>query len=149
MITVFFLLSWTEYGIKNIKDSPSRFDEAKALLESMGGKVKDIYMTSGDYDMVMIAELPGDAVAKYALSLAQKGDMDGPHWRVYELIVRRFFATLADPNVNKLVETVSKALSDLGFHLYATDGTSHMLQMNGIPVERIRKVSVCSLTSWC
>lgn len=73
MITVFFLLSWTEYGIKNIKDSPSRFDEAKALLESMGGKVKDIYMTSGDYDMVMIAELPGDAVAKYALSLAQKG----------------------------------------------------------------------------
>jgi len=36
---------------------------------------------------------------------------------------------------------IAKALSDLGFHLYATDGTSHMLQMNGIPVERIRKVS--------
>jgi carbamoyl-phosphate synthase large subunit len=36
---------------------------------------------------------------------------------------------------------IAKALSDLGFHLYATDGTSNMLQMNGIPVEQIRKVS--------
>jgi carbamoyl-phosphate synthase large subunit len=36
---------------------------------------------------------------------------------------------------------IVKTLSDLGFHLYATDGTAHLLQMNGIPVERIRKVS--------
>jgi uncharacterized protein with GYD domain len=73
MITVFYLLSWTEFGIKNIKESPNRFDEAKALLESMGGKVKALYLTSGDYDMVMIAEVPADAVAKYALTVAQKG----------------------------------------------------------------------------
>jgi uncharacterized protein with GYD domain len=73
MITVFFLISWTELGIKNVKDSPKRFEEAKALLESMDGRVKDLYLTSGDYDMVMIAELPGDAVAKYALTVAQKG----------------------------------------------------------------------------
>ncbi len=73
MVTVFYLLSWTEFGIKNIKESPSRFDEAKALLESMGGRVKDLYLTSGDYDLVMIAEVPSEAVAKYALTVAQKG----------------------------------------------------------------------------
>jgi carbamoyl-phosphate synthase large subunit len=36
---------------------------------------------------------------------------------------------------------IVKTLCDLGFHIFATDGTAHMLQMNGIPVERIRKVS--------
>jgi len=35
----------------------------------------------------------------YPVSLAKKGDMDGPHWRIYELVVRRFFATLGDPAV--------------------------------------------------
>ena len=73
MVTVFFLLSWTEFGIKNIKESPARYDDAKALLESMGGQAKALYLTSGDYDMVLIAEIPADAVAKYALTLAQKG----------------------------------------------------------------------------
>jgi carbamoyl-phosphate synthase large subunit len=36
---------------------------------------------------------------------------------------------------------IAKTICDLGFHVYATDGTARMLQMNGIAVERIRKVS--------
>jgi carbamoyl-phosphate synthase large subunit len=36
---------------------------------------------------------------------------------------------------------IAKTLWDLGFHIYATDGTARMFQMNGIAVERIRKVS--------
>jgi carbamoyl-phosphate synthase large subunit len=36
---------------------------------------------------------------------------------------------------------IVKALGDLGFHLYATEGTAHLLRMNGIPVESVRKVS--------
>jgi uncharacterized protein with GYD domain len=67
------LINWTEYGIKNIKESPSRFDEAKTLLESMGGQVKGLYLTSGDFDLILIAEMPSDALAKFVLTVAQRG----------------------------------------------------------------------------
>ena len=36
---------------------------------------------------------------------------------------------------------IVKTLCELGFHICATDGTAHMLQINGIGAERIRKVS--------
>ena len=36
---------------------------------------------------------------------------------------------------------IIRALCDLGFHIYATDGTARMLRTNGIHAERIRKVS--------
>ncbi len=42
----------------------------------------------------------------HPVGLAKKGGIDNSHWRIYELIVRRYFATLADPYINKLVEAV-------------------------------------------
>ena len=73
MITVMFLLNWTESGVKNIKESPHRWEEAKGLLKDMGGQVEGFYLISGDYDMVLIAKMPAEAIAKYALSIASKG----------------------------------------------------------------------------
>jgi DNA topoisomerase-1 len=45
----------------------------------------------------------------HPVGLAKKGDLDNPHWRIYELIVRRFFATLADPFIHKSVEAIFSA----------------------------------------
>ena len=73
MPTVIFLASWTEAGIKDIKNSPKRYDESVALLENMGGKVKGFYLVTGDYDMIVIAEMPADAVPKFVLKLAHAG----------------------------------------------------------------------------
>jgi len=42
----------------------------------------------------------------HPVGLAKKGELDNPHWRIYELIVRRFFATLADPYIYKSVDTI-------------------------------------------
>ena len=36
---------------------------------------------------------------------------------------------------------ITKKLHELGFHIYATEGTGRMLQINGIHVELVRKVS--------
>ena len=70
------LANWTAQGARQIKDSPKRLDSAKRALAEMGGEFKSIYMTMGEYDMVMIYEAPDDAVAaRFTLVLAQLGSV--------------------------------------------------------------------------
>lgn len=54
------LYRYTQQGIKNIKDTPSRIKAAKSKLESAGLKLKDLYLTMGQYDLVAIIEAPSD-----------------------------------------------------------------------------------------
>jgi uncharacterized protein with GYD domain len=76
MPTYLILTNWTNEGVEKIKDSPSRFDAAKKVIESSGGKLKDFYLLMGQYDMALIAEAPDDAtVARVNLSLASKGSV--------------------------------------------------------------------------
>ena len=68
------LLSWTQQGIQNIKDSPSRLEQAKAVTKAAGGEMKSFYMTLGQYDMVAVIEAPDDAAfAKVMLAIATQG----------------------------------------------------------------------------
>ena len=70
------LANWTEQGIKNIKDSPARVEAARQLAKSMGCVMGDFYMTAGATDMVWMFEAPDDdAVAKFTLTLAMKGNV--------------------------------------------------------------------------
>ena len=56
-MTKFIILGqFTQEGIKNIKDSPKRLEDAKKLMESLGGKLKVFYYTLGRYDFVAITE---------------------------------------------------------------------------------------------
>ncbi len=67
-------LNWTDEGAKNVKDIPKRRDAAESLAASLGGKVVDAYVTTGQYDVVTILDMPdGDAMAKYALTLGSRG----------------------------------------------------------------------------
>lgn len=76
MTTYIMLANWTDQGARNVKDSPTRLDAAKKLLGSMGGEVKSFFMTMGDYDMVIVAEAPDDAVAaRFCLQLAMMGNV--------------------------------------------------------------------------
>jgi len=67
MPTYVSLVRWTEQGIKNVKDSPSRAADFSKLVESLGGKVREILLTVGEYDIVTITEFPDDARARAAL----------------------------------------------------------------------------------
>ena len=76
MPTFICSVNWTDQGIQNIKEAPHRAEAARALLEKMGGTVKDVYITTGDRDILLIVEAPdGDVMAKFALAVASQGNV--------------------------------------------------------------------------
>ena len=76
MPTFISFVNWTEQGIKNVKDAPNRFEAAKAALKELGGEIKDIYVTNGQYDILVIADVPdGDVMAKFALAIGAQGNV--------------------------------------------------------------------------
>jgi uncharacterized protein with GYD domain len=63
------LASFTEQGIRNVKDTIRRADAFRDLAKGSGVTIKDIYWTLGQYDIVAIADAP-DEMAMTALGLA-------------------------------------------------------------------------------
>jgi uncharacterized protein with GYD domain len=58
----------------HIKEFPERFAKGRQYLESLGGKVLDLYAVSGPYDLVAILEAPDEqAVMKHGLFVSQTG----------------------------------------------------------------------------
>ena len=76
MATYVSFLKYTEQGIKNIKESPSRVEKARQLIKSLGGELKAFYLVQGLYDALVIAEAPSDdIVAKFALARGSTGNV--------------------------------------------------------------------------
>ena len=76
MAAYVLLIKWTEQGMRQIRDSPNRLDKAKAMLRDMGGQVTAVYMTMGEYDLVVTCEAPDDAVAaRLSLMLGMLGNV--------------------------------------------------------------------------
>jgi uncharacterized protein with GYD domain len=74
MPTYIMLANWTDPGAQKVKDSPRRVDTAKKALTDMGGEFKSLYMTMGEYDLVVVYEAPDDAVAaRFTLLLGMLG----------------------------------------------------------------------------
>ena len=67
---------FTQEGIKNIKDSPKRLEDAKKLMKSLGGKLKVFYYTLGRYDFVAITEgFDLDSALKAAMMIGGVGSV--------------------------------------------------------------------------
>jgi uncharacterized protein with GYD domain len=76
MATYILLTQWTDQGIKNVKASPKRAQDARELGKKFGVEWKSLYMTMGAYDFVITAEAPDDqALAKYVVSLGSQGNV--------------------------------------------------------------------------
>ena len=76
MPTFISYLNWTEQGIRNLKGAPDRAEAARAAIKNLGGEIKDIYLTTGQYDLLVITDLPdGESMAKFSLTLAQQGNV--------------------------------------------------------------------------
>jgi uncharacterized protein with GYD domain len=76
MTTYISVMNYTDKGIQTVRDSPRRLDAAKKLLEDMGGRFKDCFMTMGAYDLILIYEAPDDAVsARFQLLLGAQGNV--------------------------------------------------------------------------
>ena len=76
MPTYISLVNYTEQGVTNITDSPDRLDDAREFAESMGGKLKEWYLTFGENDAVVIAEFPDDETyAQFMLAVNRTGNV--------------------------------------------------------------------------
>ena len=69
MATYIMLASFTEQGIRTVKDTTKRADAFRELAKGSGANIKDIYWTLGQYDIVAVADAP-DEMAMTALGLA-------------------------------------------------------------------------------
>ena len=67
MTTYVSLINWTEQGIKNFSGTIQRAEEFSRLVESSGGRVRELLWTVGEYDIVCIADFPDDEAGVAAL----------------------------------------------------------------------------------
>ena len=74
MSTYFVLVNWTDKGVQQVTDSPKRFDAAKKALKEVGGEVKSVHLTMGEFDLILICEASDDAVmARFVMQLGMQG----------------------------------------------------------------------------
>jgi uncharacterized protein with GYD domain len=78
------LMRWTQQGISNVKESPSRLDAGRQAFKNLGVEIKDVYLTMGRYDLVAVIEGPDDAVARALLSLASQGNIQTETLRAWK-----------------------------------------------------------------
>lgn len=80
------LFSFTAEAIKRFTDQPSdRVAVARGVVESLGGKLETYYWMFGQYDGLVIFELP-DSQAAAAVSLAVTGSGAFSRYETHELI---------------------------------------------------------------
>jgi uncharacterized protein with GYD domain len=76
MPTYIVLGTFAEKGISNIKDSPTRVNDARAAIKKMGGEMKSFYYTMGRYDFAAIGEFPSnEAAMTFLFALGSLGNV--------------------------------------------------------------------------
>lgn len=79
-------LNWTDQGIRNLKEAPKRAAAARDVAKKLGVEIKELYLTSGDSDMVAILETAnGDNVAKFAMAMGAMGNIRSRTARAWTL----------------------------------------------------------------
>lgn len=79
------LVNFTDQGIRNVKESPARYEAFKAAAESVGVSVKSALWTQGAYDLVIITEGNEDAQMALSLKTASLGNVRTQTLRGYSI----------------------------------------------------------------
>ena len=67
--------NWTQEGIKNVQAAPERIKTTHDMVEKAKGKMQ-LFYTLGNYDFVMIVEVPSDeAIMAILLCLGSMGNL--------------------------------------------------------------------------
>ena len=76
MATYILLATYTEQGIRGIKDTVKRTDAVKELAKKAGLTMKESYWTLGAYDVVAVFDGPDDeTMTAFSLSVAKLGNV--------------------------------------------------------------------------
>lgn len=96
MATYLLLGTFTDQGIRNIKDTGKRAEAFRALGKKLGANVKEIYWTLGQYDAAVVIEAPDEmTVTSLALSVGALGN-------VRTQLLRAFTAEEIGPILSKI-----------------------------------------------
>jgi uncharacterized protein with GYD domain len=84
MPTYVTMLKWTELGIKDVKATVDRSEQARQAIEQMGGRLSTIYWTQGAYDIVAVTDFPDEETATaFFLSLGKLGNLRSETLRAF------------------------------------------------------------------
>jgi uncharacterized protein with GYD domain len=76
MATYIVLSSFTDQGVRSVKDTTKRADAVKDLGKKFGVTPKQFYWTLGAYDVVVILDAPDDAaVTAFGLAIGALGNV--------------------------------------------------------------------------
>jgi uncharacterized protein with GYD domain len=76
MATYILLGTFTDQGIRKIKDTTKRADAIREMGKKAGIDVKDMYWTLGQYDVAAIFDAPDEAAAtSLALNIGSQGNV--------------------------------------------------------------------------
>jgi uncharacterized protein with GYD domain len=63
-------------GHPQYQDGPKRAKAAREMAKKIGVDIKQVYLTSGESDLLVLAETPnGDNIAKLALAIGSQGNV--------------------------------------------------------------------------
>lgn len=78
------LVSFTDQGIRDIKNSLKRADHVRRIAAKHKVKIRDIHWTMGRYDIVVLFDAPSDAaLSAFTLENAQLGNVRTETFRAY------------------------------------------------------------------
>ena len=76
MATYIVLNTFTEQGIRTVKETTNRADAVRDMAKKFGVTVKDIYWTLGTYDVVAIFEAPDESsITALTLAIGSAGNI--------------------------------------------------------------------------
>lgn len=76
MLSYIALASFTDQGLRSVKDTTKRADAAREAAARFGVTMKDIYWTQGQYDLVILLEAKDEAsLAAFSLATATAGNV--------------------------------------------------------------------------
>jgi len=85
MPTYVALMNWTDQGVRNVRDTVHRREQADALADKHGAKIEQVYWTVGPYDLVTILQAPDDESATAVLlDLGTGGNLRTVTLRAYD-----------------------------------------------------------------
>lgn len=84
MATYISLVSFTDQGIRTMRDLARRLENADQTFQNLGGELKDIWLVMGQYDYVVLSEAPDDdTAARIALAVASQGNVRTQTFRAF------------------------------------------------------------------
>ena len=79
-----YLETFTEQGLRAIKETTKRAKAFRDLAKGMGVTIKDIYWTLGQYDVVLTMEAPNDeTIAALSMKVGSLGNLKAQTLRAF------------------------------------------------------------------